>query len=112
MLNSCIFCKIITQQIPATVIAENDQIIVIKDINPKAPIHYLIIPKKHLSDITEFQPDDQNLAGAMLLMAKKLSEQLSGSKAFKLIINNGADVGQSVFHSHMHFLAGKKMSDF
>lgn len=112
MQNSCVFCKIIANQVPSTIIAENDQIIVIKDINPKAPIHYLIIPKKHLSDITEFQPDDQNLAGAMLLMAKTLSEQLSGSKAFKLIINNGTDVGQSVFHSHMHFLAGKKMSDF
>ena len=112
MLSSCIFCKIIAKQIPATLIAENDQLIVIKDINPKAPIHYLIIPKKHLADVTEFQSDDVSLAGAMLLMAKELSFQLSGSKAFKLIVNNGADVGQSVFHCHMHFLAGKKMADF
>lgn len=112
MVSSCIFCKIIAKQIPSTFIAENDQLIVIKDIHPKAPIHYLIIPKKHLADVAEFQSDDVALAGAMLLMAKELSAQLSGSKAFKLMVNNGADVGQSVFHSHMHFLAGKKMADF
>lgn len=112
MVSSCIFCKIIDKQIPSTFIAENDQLIVIKDINPKAPIHYLIIPKKHLSDITEFNTEDIPLAGTMLMMAKELAAQLSGSKAFKLLINNGSDVGQSVFHSHMHFLAGKKMTDF
>lgn len=112
MLSSCIFCKIIAKQIPSSIIAENDQLIVIKDINPKAPTHLLIIPKKHLADLNEFQPEDQNLAGAMLMMTKVLSEQLSGSKAFKLIVNNGADAGQIVFHSHIHFLAGKKMADF
>lgn len=112
MSNSCIFCKVIAKQIPSTFIAENDQLIVIKDINPKAPIHYLIIPKKHLSDITEFHAEDISLAGSMLMMAKELAAQLGGSKAFKLLVNNGADAGQMVFHSHMHFLAGKKMADF
>ena len=109
---SCIFCKIIVKEIPATIIAESDDILVIKDINPKAPIHYLIIPKKHITDITELHADDRGLAGDMLLMAKELSKSLSGSKAFKLLVNNGADAGQCVFHLHFHFLAGKKMADF
>jgi histidine triad (HIT) family protein len=106
-MQSCIFCKIIAKQIPSTIIAETDQILVIKDINPKAPIHYLIMPKKHVADITGFQESDTNLAGQMLLMAKQLAQDLPGSKSFKLLVNNGADAGQMVFHSHIHFLSGK-----
>ncbi len=109
---SCIFCKIIAKELPATVIAETDQILVIKDINPKAPIHYLIIPKKHIPDITGFDRSDTNLAGQIVLMAKQLAEQLPDAKGFKLLVNNGADAGQVVFHVHFHFLAGKKMAEF
>ncbi len=111
-MSSCIFCKIIARELPATIIAENQEIIVIKDINPKAPIHYLILPKRHIADITEFQDSDTNLAGQMLLMAKQLAKGLSGSQSFKLLVNNGADAGQVVFHSHIHFLAGKKFAEF
>lgn len=112
VLANCIFCKIITKEIPSTIIAQNEQIIVIKDINPKAPIHYLIIPKKHIADISGFDNSDIQLAGQMIMMAKELAQQLPGSQAFKLLVNNGADVGQSVFHAHIHFLAGRKMADF
>jgi len=103
---SCIFCKIIAKEIPATMIAENEQIIVIKDINPKAPIHYLIIPKKHAADIAGFDDSDTQLAGQMIMMAKQLAQQLPGSQAFRLLVNNGADAGQCVFHVHFHFLSG------
>ncbi len=108
---ACIFCKIIAQEIPSTVIAENDSILVIKDINPKAPIHYLIIPKKHIADVASFTVQDEAIAGKILLMAQELSTTLSGSKSFKLIANTGAEVGQSVFHVHFHFLSGAKMAE-
>lgn len=112
MLNkSCIFCKIIQKQVPSTVIAETDSILVIKDINPKAPIHYLIIPKKHVADVSGFEPQDEALAGKILLAAKSLATQLTGSQSYKLVANTGPDSGQTVFHVHFHFLSGKKMAE-
>jgi len=109
---NCVFCKIIARQIPSDIIAETDDIIVIKDIRPKTSIHYLIIPKKHIPDIQSLQTYDASIAGNIIMMAQKLSSQLSNSQAFRLVSNNGSDVGQIVFHIHFHFLAGNKMADF
>jgi histidine triad (HIT) family protein len=111
MINTCVFCKIIARILPASVIAENDQLIVIKDIHPKAPVHYLIIPKVHVADINGLSEVQKDLAGSMLLMAKKLAEDLP-EPAFKFLINNGAQAGQMVFHLHAHFLAGARLSEF
>lgn len=112
MSADCIFCKIIAKQIPANVIAENDDIMVIQDLSPKAPIHYLIIPKKHISDITALTPDDELVASKILFMARELAKDLHGSKSFRLIANTGKEVGQSVFHIHFHFLSGNAMAGF
>ena len=103
----CIFCKIINKQIPAEIIAQNNNILVIKDIAPKAPVHYLIIPKKHYADITQLPNDEKSLAADLLLMAKQLSEK---HPSFRLVSNNGKASGQEVFHIHIHFLAGKSMT--
>lgn len=106
----CIFCKIINKEIPAKVIAENDSVLVIQDIAPKTPIHYLIIPKKHIEDIAQLKPEDKCLAGEILFMAKQLSESDPKAKSFRVVSNNGESVGQSVFHIHFHFCAGKNLS--
>ncbi len=108
MESNCIFCKIIARQLPAKIIAETEDILVIDNIAPKTPVHYLIIPKKHVSDINALTEQDAILAGKMVLMAKQLSENLSNSQSFRLSVNNGIDAGQSVFHLHFHFLSGKK----
>ena len=107
----CIFCEIIAGNIPSKKIAENDDIIVIQDIHPKAPIHYLIIPKKHVADLRSLEENDHNLAAKLLFMAQELSKDLPVPGDFTLVMNNGASVGQCVFHAHLHFLAGKKVTD-
>ena len=108
---SCIFCKIIRKEIPATIIDENDHCIVIKDIAPKAPIHYLIIPKKHVENIFDLKKEDAYLLGDMALTAQRVAHKLADPKAFGLIMNNGAQAGQSVMHMHFHFLSGAKLID-
>jgi len=113
MINQdCIFCKIIAGEIPAKIVAQDDDILVIQDRSPKMPVHYLIMPKVHIENVQALQEKDAHYIGKMMLMAKKLSQNLSGSQDFRLIMNNGADSGQSVFHLHCHFLSGKKLTDF
>ena len=109
---SCIFCSIIARKIPANIVAENDSVLVINDRAPKAPIHYLILPKTHIENLIEMQPSQAHHAADIMTMAHELAQKLSGSKSFRLIINNGPESGQSVFHLHAHFLSGKQMLDF
>ncbi len=110
MLNDCIFCKIVAHEAPAEIVAENEDILVIKDLYPKLPIHLLIIPKVHYKDITHLA--DWTVGARMLQMADKLSREIEGAQEFRLIINNGYEVGQRVFHLHMHFLAGANVPEF
>lgn len=110
-MSDCIFCKINQNQISASKIAENEFVYVIKDINPKAPIHYLIIPKKHIENLSHFEDFDSQVASAIILMSRDLSKKLKEPQDFKLIFNNGYSAGQRVFHSHAHFLAGKQMEE-
>lgn len=111
MEHTCVFCKIIDRQLPSRIIKETDELIVIDNIAPKTPIHYLVIPKKHIKDINSLEQEDALLVGNMVLMMQELSKELQGSQDFRLVVNNGLDAGQSVFHLHFHFLAGQKFFD-
>ena len=109
MLSDCIFCKIINQEISSTIIKENEHVIVVNDISPKAPIHYLIFPKKHIKDLRALPDSDNYYAFELIKMAKELSKTLPPPAAFNLVSNNGREAGQSVFHLHWHFLSGKNI---
>ena len=106
----CLFCDIIAGKIPAEIVDQNDDVIVIKDINPKAPVHLLIIPKKHIVDVREFEKEDIELGGKMFALAQKISKDLDNIP-FRLVISNGYDAGQRIDHLHMHFLAGRAFED-
>lgn len=113
--SNCIFCKIIQKQIPSNIIKETEHVLVIKDLHPKAPYHYLIMPKKHIENMAVLNDSDVNLVSHMAQVARDLSKELAAQNnlsqpiSFNLISNNGAAAGQSVFHLHWHFLAGKDL---
>lgn len=111
MTTRSIFSKIIAREIPAKIIAENDDVIVIEDIAPKARIHYLIIPKQEIRDIQSIAQDQFAIAGKLFAMAQQLSKTVPGADHFRIVINNGERAGQRVFHLHLHFLAGEKLHD-
>jgi histidine triad (HIT) family protein len=102
-----IFSKIIRREIPADIIYEDEQCLAFRDVNPQAPTHVLLIPKKEIPRLVDAQPEDAALLGHLMLTANKISQQLGVGDAFRLTVNNGADAGQSVFHLHLHILAGR-----
>ena len=104
---STIFSKIINREIPAKIVYEDDQCLAFHDVNPQAPTHVLLIPKKEIPRLVDAQPEDAALLGHLLLAANKVARQLGVGDAFRLVVNNGADAGQSVFHLHLHILAGR-----
>lgn len=109
-MNKDIFCKIIAKEVPADIIYENDDVLVIKDIHPQAPVHVLLVPKKHISEIMDSNEDDAQILGKLLLSAKEVAKILNLEyKGFRLIINQGEDGGQIVPHLHVHLLGGKTL---
>ena len=104
---STIFTKIIKREIPADIVYEDDLCLAFRDVNPQAPTHVLLIPKKEIPRLVDAKPEDEALLGHLLLTANKIAQQLGVGDAFRLAVNNGADAGQSVFHLHLHLLAGR-----
>jgi histidine triad (HIT) family protein len=106
-----IFGKIIRGEIPSEFIYEDDHCIAIYDVNPQAAVHVLVIPKKAIPRLVDASADDQALLGHLMLAVGKVAEQLGVADAFRLVVNNGADAGQTVFHLHLHIIAGQVFSE-
>ena len=109
-MTDTIFQKIIDREIPADIIYEDELSLVFKDINPVAPTHLLIIPKKKIEKTSDAREEDQELLGHLLLVAGKVARQLNIEDAFRLVINNGADAQQTVFHLHIHLISGRQLT--
>ena len=106
-----LFEKIIAREIPSEIIYEDDLVLAFNDINPKAPTHVLIIPKKPIPRIAEAEPEDHQVLGHLLLKAKDIAADLGlHENGFRLVINNGKDAGESVPHLHLHILGGRTMT--
>jgi len=101
-----IFLKIINKEIPADIIYEDDISIAFNDISPQAPVHILVIPKKVINKLSESTEKDESLLGHLLVVAKKITEE-NNIRDYRLVINNGVEAGQTVFHLHIHILAGR-----
>lgn len=102
-----IFSKIINREINADIVYEDDQCLAFRDVNPQAPLHLLLIPKKPIAKLADAAAEDQALLGHLMLKAGDIARAEGYGEAFRLVTNNGADVGQSVFHLHLHILAGR-----
>ncbi len=110
-MTDCLFCKIGKKEIPSDIILETDTLLAFKDINPQAPNHLLIIPKKHIATMNDLDKGDSGLIGELVLTAKDLAKELDiAEPGYRLLFNCNADGGQDVFHIHLHLLGGRKMT--
>lgn len=109
-MSDTIFSKIINREIPATIVYEDDRCLAFRDINPQAPMHILVIPKKPIPKLVDAQAEDQALLGHLLLKAGEIAKSEGYGDAFRLVVNNGAGAGQTVFHLHVHILGGRGFS--
>lgn len=110
-MSDTIFGKIISGEIPSEFLYEDDLCIAINDISPQAPVHVLVIPKKGIPRLVDAKDDDQELLGHLMLVAGKVATQLGVGDAFRLVVNNGEDVGMTIYHLHLHILAGSQFTE-
>ena len=108
---SCLFCRIAHRSVPAQIVAEDDRLLAVNDINPQAPTHMLIIPKRHLETIADLTPETAPLMGEAVVLANRLAKQAGiAEQGYRLVLNCGSGAGQSVFHVHLHLLGGRRMT--
>ncbi|AUX38334.1 MULTISPECIES: histidine triad nucleotide-binding protein [Sorangium] len=107
----CIFCKIANKEIPSKVVLEDEHVIAFHDVNPQAPTHVLVIPKRHIAGIAQATPEDEAALGRLLLAARQVAEKTGIAEGgFRTVVNSGANAGQTVFHLHVHVIGGRPMA--
>ena len=110
-MTDCLFCKIREGEIPCDKVYENDDIIAFRDVNPQAPTHVLIVPRKHIATVNDLEEDDKDVVGNMLLAAKKIAaDEGIAEDGYRLVLNCNSKAGQTVFHIHMHLIGGRVMT--
>lgn len=110
-MSDCIFCKIVQKEIPSEVVLENDQIIIIKDIAPAAPVHLLVIPKRHIDNICDPKILEENLGEAIIKGIQDVTRNIGlRENGFRVVVNYGSDAGEAVPHLHWHIVAGRKLA--
>ena len=110
-MSDCLFCKIVAGQIPATIVHQDEHLVAFKDINPQAPMHVLIVPRRHVSSLNELEAGDDALVGEMIRRAAALARaQGHADRGYRTVFNCNADAGQTVFHVHLHVLGGRPMT--
>jgi histidine triad (HIT) family protein len=105
---NCIFCKIVSGQVPSQQVYQDQELVVFTDIHPAAPVHLLMVPREHFDNLGTAQPAHEGLLGRMLLLAPRLAREQGASDGFRVVINNGPDGGQEVYHLHAHVLGGPR----
>lgn len=106
----CLFCQIVSRQVPGKIVYEDDDVLAFSDIRPVAPTHALVIPKRHIASLNDLEPSDAELVGKMVLVAKKIAKEAGlADEGWRLVVNTGPHAGQSVFHIHAHVLGGREM---
>jgi histidine triad (HIT) family protein len=109
-MTECLFCRIAEKKAPASIIYEDDRVFAIEDINPQAPVHVLVIPRRHIATTLQLGEEDNALIGHLFQVAKKIaSDKGIEQRGFRLVMNTNAEAGQSVFHIHLHLLGGRAM---
>lgn len=112
-MQDCIFCKIIRKEIPSQVVYEDDRILAFKDVNPLAPVHILIIPKEHLTNVLDIDDNNADLVGHIHLVANKLAREAGiAEKGFRIVTNCNKEGGQIIFHLHYHLIGGEELRNF
>ena len=110
-MTDCLFCRIIAGEIPGTFVYQDDQLVVLQDINPQAPMHVLVIPRKHIASLNELSPEDDALVGVMFRRAAALAQEHGyDRRGYRAVFNTNREAGQTVFHIHLHVLAGRGFS--
>jgi histidine triad (HIT) family protein len=107
----CVFCNILRGEMPAEFVYEDEQIVAFRDINPQAPVHVLILPRKHIPSTNQITPGDVGILGEMILVARKVAEiEGVADSGYRLVINCNEDSGQEIYHLHLHLLGGRRMT--
>jgi histidine triad (HIT) family protein len=107
---SCIFCKIVNKEISSNIVYEDDKVVAFHDINPQAPYHILVVPKKHIATLLELTEEDKDLIGHIYLVINKIAKDLGfDERGYRVVVNCKEEAGQTVFHLHFHILAGRTM---